>query len=100
MTHQSRRIGSGVVPARCVFKINEEHRDQTTGRETGTKHLLMHMMHEMFVHMLYFYFKGTFRVLFANFEILIILSHMEIISSNISEKKKYIIVNHYKRKGK
>jgi hypothetical protein len=53
MIHQSGRIGSGIVPAKCVFKINEDRRVRPQdGRPE--QNLLMQMMHEVFMHMLVF----------------------------------------------
>jgi hypothetical protein len=64
------------------------------------QNLLMHMIHEMLVHMIYFLFQRNFRVLFANSgNIKHFITYGNISSNNIREKK-YNIVNHTQEKRK
>ena len=68
MIHQSRRIGSGIVPAKCVFKINEDRRVRPLdGRPEQNTRLCKWCMKCLCICL--FLFQRNSRVLFANFEI-------------------------------
>ena len=86
MIHQSGRIGSGIIPAKYVFKINEGCRVRPQdGRPEQNTRWCKWCMKCLCICL--FLFQRNSRVLFANFEIFSILIIYENISSDISGEK-------------
>ena len=67
MIHQSGRVGSGIVPAKCVFKINEDRRVRPQDGRPKQNTCLCKWCMKCLCICLFLYQRNP-RVLFANFE--------------------------------